>query len=93
MNRAVQNLSAEALFVSDIQPSQNPTRDVVAQTITAMLLCYGREGCVAEFAAQFGDHPDTAARRMSWAQRELNLQPARYSGQDQPMSTRNTRAA
>ncbi|HET6479646.1 MAG TPA: hypothetical protein VFG35_06330 [Actinoplanes sp.] len=81
MNRAVQDLAAEALFVSDIQPSERPTRHAITQTITAMLLCYGNDGCAAEFAAQFGDHPDTAARRMSWARGELNRRhPRRHSG-------------
>ena len=74
MNRLVQELAAEALFVSDIQPSECPTHHAVEQTITAMLLCYGDDGCAAEFAAQFGDHPDTAVGRMSWARGELSRQ-------------------
>lgn len=94
MDRAVQDLAAEALFVSDIQPSECPTQDAIAQAITAMLLCYGRDGCAAEFAAQFGDHPDTAARRMCWARDELDLQHTRrYSGQGQLMSARCIQAA
>jgi len=94
MNRAVQDLAAEALFVSDIQPSQHPSRRAITQTITAMLSCYGEDGCAAEFAAQFGDHPDTAARRMSWARGELNRPPhRRHSGQGQLVSARPIRTA
>jgi hypothetical protein len=28
-------------------------------------------GCADEVAAEFGDHPEAAARRMSWARSEL----------------------
>jgi hypothetical protein len=71
MNYAVQDLAAEALFISDLQPSDCPSQNAIEQTVTAMLLCYGSDGCAAEFAAQCGDHPDAAMRRMSWARSEL----------------------
>ena len=71
MNGPVQDLAAEALFVSDMQPSECPSQHAIEQTITAMLLCYGSDGCAAEFAAQFGDHPEAAVRRMFWACSEL----------------------
>jgi hypothetical protein len=72
MNGAVQDLAAEALFVSDMQPSERPSRRAVERTITAMLLCYGSDGCAAECAAEFGDHPEAAVRRMFWARSELS---------------------
>jgi hypothetical protein len=28
---------------------------------------YGTDGCAARVAAEFGDHPYTAVRRMGWA--------------------------
>jgi hypothetical protein len=94
MNRAAQDLAAEALFVSDIQPSECPTRHAIAETITAMLLHFGNDGCAAEFAAQFGDHPDIAARRMSWARGELNRRyRRRHSSQVQLVSAQSVRAA
>ena len=71
MNGAVQDLAAEALFVSDIQPSECPSRRAIERTITAMLLCYGSDGCAAECAAEFGDHPEAAVRRMFWVRSEL----------------------
>jgi hypothetical protein len=36
-----------------------------------MILRYGSDGCAAGVAVEFGDHPDTAARRMCWVRTEL----------------------
>jgi hypothetical protein len=71
MNGAIHDLAAEALFVSDIQPSECPSQHLIEQAITAMLLCYGSDGCAAECAAEYGDHPEAAVRRMSWVRSEL----------------------
>lgn len=65
------DLIAEALFVSDLQPSQAPTRSAVDAAVTAMILRHGSEGCTANVATEFGDHPDTAVRRMSWVRQSL----------------------
>ena len=67
----VRDLAAEALFVSDLQPSQDPSRELVEQAVTAMILLHGSDGCAADVAAEFGDHPDTAVRRMTWVHQEL----------------------
>jgi hypothetical protein len=67
------NLVAEALFVSDLQPSQAPTADVVRAAVGEMILRYGAVGCAATVAAEFGDHPDTAPRRMAWARELLSV--------------------
>jgi hypothetical protein len=59
---------AEALFVSPLQPSQRPTSDQVRVAIAASLLAHGgAAGCAAQFAAEFGDHPEEAVARMRWA--------------------------
>jgi hypothetical protein len=71
MISAVQDLAAEALFVSDLQPSEHPSEQTIALTVTAMVLCYGSDGCADELATEFGEHPEAAAQRMSWARREL----------------------
>ena len=71
MMSAVQDLAAEALFASDLQPSECPNEQTIALTVTAMVLCYGSDGCADELAGEFGDHPEAAARRMSWARSEL----------------------
>ncbi|GAA2660750.1 hypothetical protein [Paractinoplanes durhamensis] len=67
----VKDLAAEALFVSSLQPSECPSNRAVEQAVTAMLLLHGSEGCAAEVATEFGDHPDTAVRRMHWVNEEL----------------------
>jgi hypothetical protein len=58
---------AQALFVSHLQPSQQPQGDEVAAAIEDSLRRWGAGGCAAAAAAEYGDHPDTAASRMRWA--------------------------
>ncbi|GAA0574916.1 hypothetical protein GCM10010172_69460 [Paractinoplanes ferrugineus] len=67
----VKDLAAEALFVSTIQPSDCPNTTTVEQAVTAMILLHGSDGCAAEVATEFGDHPDCAVRRMNWVHEEL----------------------
>ena len=71
MISTMQDLAAEALFVSHLQPSQCPSRETVEETVTAMILRHGSEGCAASVAEEFGDHPEAAVRRMSWVRTEL----------------------
>ncbi|HET9518656.1 MAG TPA: hypothetical protein VFO77_13120 [Actinoplanes sp.] len=71
MISTVQDLAAEALFVSDLQPSECPDRRAVEEAVTAMILRYGSDGCAAGVAAEFGDHPESAVRRMAWVREEL----------------------
>ena len=71
MISTVGELAAEALFVSDLQPSQCPSGSEVAEAVTAMILRYGTDGCAAGVATEFGDHPETAVRRMSWVRSSL----------------------
>ena len=75
----VKDLAAEALFVSDLQPSQCPSNEAVERAVTAMILLHGSDGCAAEVALEFGDHPDVAVRRMHWVHSELTgvLEPRR----------------
>jgi hypothetical protein len=44
MISTVQELAAEALFVSDLQPSERPSRELVGQAVTAMILRHGSDG-------------------------------------------------
>jgi hypothetical protein len=71
MISTVQDLAAEALFVSDLQPSECPSRQTLEDTVTAMILRHGSDGCAAVVAAEFGDHPEVAVRRMCWAREEV----------------------
>jgi hypothetical protein len=54
----------QALFRSWLQPSDNPTADMMATALSHVVQQFGIRGCVARMAREFGDHPDTAARRM-----------------------------
>ena len=71
MISTVQDLAAEALFVSDLQPSECPSRQTLEETVTAMILRHGSDGCAAVVAEEFGDHPESAVRRMCWAREEV----------------------
>ena len=71
MISTVQDLAAEALFVSDVQPSDHPSQKRLEDAVTAMILRHGSDGCAAVVAEEFGDHPEQAVRRMCWVRREL----------------------
>jgi hypothetical protein len=59
---------AEALFASHISCAAPLDPAEVDQAITAAVRAHGgTRGCAAEVAAEYGDHPETAAARMRWA--------------------------
>jgi hypothetical protein len=59
---------AEALFTSDLSARCAYTQIEVATAIRRAIGTYhGTGGCAAEVAAAYGEHPETAARRMRWA--------------------------
>jgi hypothetical protein len=60
---------AEALFVSDLQPPQAPSAQMIHAAIERMIQRYGAEGCAARMASEFGEHPELAVRRMIWVRR------------------------
>jgi hypothetical protein len=62
---------AEALFVSDLQPSQAPCAEAIRAAVDSTIARYGTDGCAARVACEFGDHPDLAVRRMTWVRRIL----------------------
>jgi hypothetical protein len=57
----------EALFVSALQRSDEPSAAQVRQAITALTGTLGPAGCAARVAQEYGEHPETAAARMRWA--------------------------
>jgi hypothetical protein len=63
---------AEALFVSALQPSGSPSPDQIRRAVAVALQRLGVRGCAAQVAGEFGDHPDTAVARMSWALGTIN---------------------
>ncbi|MEU8820364.1 hypothetical protein [Actinoplanes sp. NPDC048796] len=58
---------AEALFASRLQPSDQPSAEQARAAITVTLRALGIRGCAARLAEESGEHPEAAARRMSWA--------------------------
>jgi hypothetical protein len=58
---------ADALFVSALQRSDEPSAGQIRQAITAAIGALGYAGCAERVAQEFGDHPETAAARMRWA--------------------------
>lgn len=79
-----ENLIAEALFVSNLQPSEAPTGQAVRAAATEMILRYGSDGCAASTATEFGDHPEIAVRRMAWVRRLLPVAYPRLFGTGAP---------
>ena len=61
----------EALFVSDVQRSQQPTAELIRAAVTATVDRLGPGGCAALVAQEFGEHPDCALGRMQWARRAV----------------------
>ena len=61
------DIRTEALFVSDVQRSQQPTAELIRAAVTATVDRLGPGGCAALVAQEFGEHPDCAPGRMRWA--------------------------
>jgi hypothetical protein len=58
---------ADALFVSALQRSDDPSAGQIRQAIAAAIGAFDYSGCAGRVAQEFGDHPETAAARMRWA--------------------------
>lgn len=67
MSTSFEAVRAEALFASTLQSSEMPSAEQVRGTVTATLRRLGMRGCAAQVAGEFGDHPETAVARMTWA--------------------------
>jgi hypothetical protein len=68
-NQAAADSRREALFASELQPSDGSTGDMITSAITSTIQRFGSRGCTERMAQEFGDHPDVAAERMRWARR------------------------
>ena len=64
---SVSAVRADALFVSALQRSEEPSAGQVRQAVAAAVRAFGGRGCAERVAQEFGDHPETAAARMRWA--------------------------
>jgi hypothetical protein len=60
-------IRAEALFVSTVQSADSPAPEQVRRAVADTLRRLGIRGCAAQLASEFGDHPETAVARMTWA--------------------------
>ena len=63
----IRAIQADALFVSRLQRRDEPSAGQVRQAVAAAIRAFGRSGCAGRVAQEFGDHPETAVIRMSWA--------------------------
>ncbi len=63
---------AQALFVSDLSAQSTPTRAEIDAVVRRMIRVHGgTRGCVAVMASEYGEHPELAASRMTWALRTV----------------------
>jgi len=66
---SISAVRADALFVSALQRSDDPTVGQVREAVAGAVRRLGSRGCAARVAQEFGDHPDLAVPRMCWARR------------------------
>ena len=64
---SISTARADALFVSTLQRSEEPSAVQVQQAIAAAIRTFGARGCAARVAQAYGEHPETAVPRMRWA--------------------------
>lgn len=64
---SLESLRAEALFVSDLQRSDQLSVAQVRAAILGVVRRYGTRRLAAIVAEEFGEHPEVAVGRMSWA--------------------------
>ena len=62
---------AEALFLSDLQSSQQPSAAQVRAAVRRALRTIGIGGVAALAAQEYGDHPESSVRRMRWAREQV----------------------
>ncbi|MFJ8582931.1 hypothetical protein [Micromonospora sp. NPDC093277] len=63
----IASVRAEALFVSDLQPSEHPTPKQVRAAVLGSVDRHRAAGCAAMVAQEYGEHPVEAVARMRWA--------------------------
>ena len=64
---------ADALFASMLQRSEEPSATQIRQAIAVAIRAFGADGCTAQVAQEYGDHPETAAQRMQWARAAVEV--------------------
>jgi len=61
---SISTARADALFVSALQRSEEPSAAQVQLAIAAAIRAFGARGCAARVAQEYGEHPETAVPRM-----------------------------
>lgn len=80
-----------AVFTSDLMMPQAPDRTEITWAIADSLRRWGGpHSCAAAVAQEYGDHPETAARRMRWA---LTVVRQALSVTEQSAASRSTAGA
>jgi hypothetical protein len=69
---SINAVRSEALFASALQRSDHPGAEQVRQAIAQAVRELGSQGCAAQVAQEFGDHPELAVARMQWARRVVH---------------------
>ena len=64
---SISSARADALFVSALQRSDEPSTTQIRQAIAATIREFGAQGCAARVAQEYGEHPEIAVLRMRWA--------------------------
>jgi hypothetical protein len=82
--RSVRALQADALFVSALQRSDEPSASQIRRAVAVALTAYGGADCAERVAQEFGDHPEVAAVRMRWARATVAI----LEGQPVPRTRR-----
>jgi hypothetical protein len=70
-NLSVVEARADALFVSPLQRSDQPSAATVDRAIAAAVKAFGCRGCAGLVAQEFGEHPETAVTRMRWVRAKI----------------------
>jgi hypothetical protein len=66
---SISAVRTDALFVSVLQPSEEPDARQVRRAVAVTVGLFGTRGCAGQVAHEFGEHPEIAAARMRWARR------------------------
>ena len=61
----------DALFVSSLQRSDEPSAGQIRQSVAAAVRQFGSRGCAGRVAQEFGEHPELAAERLRWARQAV----------------------
>jgi hypothetical protein len=76
---SVNGARCAALFVSELQRSDAPTGEAVADVISRTVRQFGVRGCASRMAQEWGDHPEMALDRMRWVRGLISEVSARSS--------------